>query len=253
MFTWTECVKNDLMLEWPNDVFSIKKECIEDAKKHGHKAGETILIGIIVQVFPKIDIDCILEQVSNEIYQEIDDDAAENWDIFPNSTREKEIYLFKKKVYSAFYEYLEKIRERTVFNKIENYYTTEIPGEDKTKLCIDPEHIKEIDNLYYEKCKEVNRLKKFEPPCEIGDIFYSIIEDLQCETPPYYITSQGNVIDGVVLKTDGWYIIDKDCNVEKIGSDSALLTINDAEKRLDELRIKDKEMKIKTMILEKKW
>lgn len=63
--------------------------------------------------------------------------------------------------------------------------------------------------------------RKITLPCNVGDTAYCYTKELGVE--PF-------IIVGVALKADGWYIIDDDGNMDKIGTQYACMTREEAER-----------------------
>lgn len=94
---------------------------------------------------------------------------------------------------------------------------------------------------YFEKLAELEELEELEEqrlllhlPCKLGDDFYWISD----EEPEHGIKSEVKIcgkIKGIAVMEDGFYIIDEDGDMNKVGSRYALLTREDAEKKLEEM------------------
>lgn len=85
---------------------------------------------------------------------------------------------------------------------------------------------------YYEDAEEQGLLLHL--PCKSGDDFYWISD----EEPEHGIKSEVKIcgkIKGVALMEDGIYIIGEDGDMDKVGSRYALLTRDDAERKLKEM------------------
>ena len=70
------------------------------------------------------------------------------------------------------------------------------------------------------------------PPCQLGDTFYAVAEDID---DPSIHDIYEDEIHGICLMRDGWYVLDRDENLWKIGTDDCILGRANAEKRLKEL------------------
>lgn len=95
--------------------------------------------------------------------------------------------------------------------------------------------LKEIEShqKYYDKLAEYEDLEEqgllVKLPCKVGDTAYFPYIDNDGEK-----TISEYKIIGIVLKEDGWYTLDSDGKIDKIGEEYCYLTIEDAEARLKE-------------------
>lgn len=121
IYSWSENATDEL---WWNNTFETVEECIEDAKSEWNrkKTGDEIAIGTIVPYVVSADVDCMLEQLEQDAYEECGD-AAYDWNISSRKGHEKEFDELQEKVTVLVNEYLEKIGEKPSFCKIEDIYT----------------------------------------------------------------------------------------------------------------------------------
>lgn len=124
MFSWSDNATDEL---WSNGTFETVEECIEDAKSdwNGKKSGDKVAIGTVVPYVVSADIDCMLEQLEQDAYEECGD-AADYWYISTRKGHEKEFDELQEKVTELVNEYLEKIGEKPSFYKIDDIYTVTI-------------------------------------------------------------------------------------------------------------------------------
>lgn len=124
MFSWSDNATDEW---WVNDTFGTVEECIKDAKSewNGKKSSDEIAIGTIVPYVVSADIDCMLEQLEQDAYEECGD-AAESWYISNRKGHEKEYDELQEKVTQLVNEYLEKIGEKPSFYKINDIYMVTI-------------------------------------------------------------------------------------------------------------------------------
>lgn len=90
-----------------------------------------------------------------------------------------------------------------------------------------------LEKLFrYEELEEQGLLLRL--PCKLGDDFYWISD----EEPEHGIKSEVKIcgkIKGIAVMEDGFYIIGEDGDMNKVGSQYALLTRYDAEQKLKEM------------------
>ena len=124
IYSWSDNATDEL---WSNGTFETVEECIKDAKLdwNGKKSGDEIAIGTVVPYVVSADIDCMLEQLEQNAYEECGD-AAESWDISTYKGHKKEFDELQEKVTELVNEYLEKIGEKPTFYKIDDIYTVTI-------------------------------------------------------------------------------------------------------------------------------
>lgn len=94
------------------------------------------------------------------------------------------------------------------------------------------EYIKPVKNGACDHYADATEMVKL--PCKVGDTVYWVDETALVELGDENIGTYK--IAGIALKSDGFYIIDDDNNVDKIGSEYALLTKGDAERKFAELK-----------------
>lgn len=81
---------------------------------------------------------------------------------------------------------------------------------------------------HYDELEQQGRLAEL--PCKVGDTVYWCDPDIDGE--PYI--GEFKVI-GITLREDGFFVVDGDGNIEKIGTQYALLTKAEAEQKLKEV------------------
>lgn len=120
IYTWSESTTDVI---WQHDLFETEEECIKDAKESYYKrAGEEIAVGTAVPYEVSADVDCVLERLEEDAYDECGE-AADDWNISTRKGREKEFDELQEKVTELVNEYLEKIGEKPDFYKIDDIYT----------------------------------------------------------------------------------------------------------------------------------
>lgn len=123
IYTWSESATDEL---WIHDLFETEEDCIKDAKdNYCKRIGEEIAIGTVVPYEVNVDVDCMLEQLETDAYDECGE-VAESWNISTRKGHEKEIDELQEKITELVNEYLEKIGEKPSFYKIDNIYTVVI-------------------------------------------------------------------------------------------------------------------------------
>lgn len=124
IYSWSDNATDEL---WSNGTFETVEECIKDAKSdwNGKKPGDEIAIGTVVPYVVNADIDCMLEQLEQDAYEECGD-AADSWYISTRKGHEKEYDELQEKITALVNEYLEKICEKPSFYKIDDIYTVMI-------------------------------------------------------------------------------------------------------------------------------
>lgn len=90
------------------------------------------------------------------------------------------------------------------------------------------EYIKPVKNEICDHFADMSEMIKL--PCKIGDMVYWVDVDVDEGTIGTY------EIKGIETKPDGFYIVDCDNNIDKIGSEYALLTESEAMAKLAEMR-----------------
>ncbi len=102
-YSWTENQTDDI---WHHGKFSSIEECIKDARSCGKKPGEKIVIGICEDYVPHLSADSLLDQVSEDAYEEVGE-VAEGWPEFENRKGYKDVDKLQKKIDKVFREWLE--------------------------------------------------------------------------------------------------------------------------------------------------
>ena len=77
-YAWSDNLADEI---WRGGKFSSIEECIRDAVACGKEPGDTIAVGICEDYVPELDAYALLEQVSNDAYEECGE-AAEGWPEF---------------------------------------------------------------------------------------------------------------------------------------------------------------------------
>lgn len=93
-YSWTENQTDDI---WYHGKFASVEECIKDAIGCGKKPGEKIVIGICEDYVPHLSADALLDQVSEDAYEEVRE-VAEGWPEFENRKGYKMLINYRKKL-----------------------------------------------------------------------------------------------------------------------------------------------------------
>ena len=112
-YSWTENQTDDI---WYHGKFASVEECIKDAISCGKKPGEKIFIGICEDYIPCLNADTLLDQVSEDAYEEVGE-AAEGWPEFDRKGY-KYIDKLQKKIDKAFNEWLVETKQVPCFYHI---------------------------------------------------------------------------------------------------------------------------------------
>ena len=104
-YSWTENQTDDI---WYHGKFASVEECIKDAIGCGKKPGEKIVIGICEDYVPHLSADALLDQVSEDAYEEVGE-VAESWPEFENRKGYKDVDKLQEKIDKAFHEWLEEV------------------------------------------------------------------------------------------------------------------------------------------------
>ncbi len=116
-YSWTENQTDDI---WYHGRFDSVKECIKDAMGYGRKPGEKIAIGICKDYLPCLDADSLLDQVSEDAYEEVGE-VAEGWPEFENRKGYKYVDKLQEKLDKAFSEWLKETNQVPSFYRIEPF------------------------------------------------------------------------------------------------------------------------------------
>ena len=114
-YSWTENQTDDI---WYHGKFASVEECIKDAIGCGKKPGEKIVIGICEDYVPHLSADALLEQVSEDAYEEVGE-VAEGWPEFENRKGYKDVDKLQEKIDKAFHEWLEETGQVPSFYHIQ--------------------------------------------------------------------------------------------------------------------------------------
>lgn len=110
-YTWTEIGAGTGIDDiWRHDVFSSVEECVKDAIGYGIKPGEKIAVGICENYVPHPSADELLDQVSEDAYEEVGE-VAEGW---PELERWKSyigVDELQEKIDKVFNEWLEETNQ----------------------------------------------------------------------------------------------------------------------------------------------
>lgn len=120
MFTWSNKETDEL---WQHDIFRTVDECIVDAKEnYKMKQGEQIAVGIVCPYVISVDVEGMLENIEENAYEECGE-VSESWGISSRKHFKKEMDGLQEEVNFLVNEYLEKIKEKPTFYKIDNIHT----------------------------------------------------------------------------------------------------------------------------------
>lgn len=114
-YSWTENQTDDI---WYHGRFASVEECIKDAIGCGKKPGEKIAIGICKDYAPCLDADSLLDQVSEDAYEEVGE-VAEGWPEFEHRKGYKYVDKLQEKINKAFNEWLEETDQVPGFYHVE--------------------------------------------------------------------------------------------------------------------------------------
>ncbi|WP_289290387.1 hypothetical protein [Sporofaciens musculi] len=113
-YSWTENETDDI---WYHGKFSSVDECIKDAISCGKKPGEKIVIGLCEDYVPQLSVDALLDQVSEDAYEEVGD-IAEGWPELEVRKGYKYADKLQEKIDKAFNEWLLETKQEPSFYHI---------------------------------------------------------------------------------------------------------------------------------------
>lgn len=114
-YSWTENETDDI---WYHGRFSSVDECIKDAISCGRKPGEKIVIGICEDYVPQLSADTLLDQVSEDAYEEVGE-VAEGWPEFENRKGYKDADKLQEKINKVFNSWLTETKQVPDFYHIQ--------------------------------------------------------------------------------------------------------------------------------------
>lgn len=125
MYSWSRNKDDEL---WTNGTFETINDCIQEAVSgYEYQSGDTIAVGVVALFEPFVDIDCILERLEENAYEECGE-AAESWYISGRGDKNAEAWdELQDGVNKLVLKYLEKIGEKPGFYRIEDIRVVEIP------------------------------------------------------------------------------------------------------------------------------
>lgn len=113
-YSWTENQADDI---WYHGKFESIEACIKDAISCGKKPGEKIIVGICEAYVPHLSADSLLDQVSEDAYEEVGE-VAEGWPEFEDRKGYKYVDKLQDKIDKAFHEWLEETKQVPDFYRI---------------------------------------------------------------------------------------------------------------------------------------
>lgn len=114
-YSWTENQTDDI---WYHGKFDSVEECIKDAIGCGKKPGEKIVIGICEDYVPHLSADTLLDQVSEDAYEEVGE-VAEDWPELGDRKGYKYADKLQAKIDKVFNEWLEETKQVPSFYRIQ--------------------------------------------------------------------------------------------------------------------------------------
>ncbi|MCI8783268.1 MAG: hypothetical protein HFG84_07615 [Dorea sp.] len=106
-YSWTENQTDDI---WNHGKFDSVEACINDAISYGKKPGEKIVVGICEDYVPHLSADTLLDQVSENAYEEVGE-VAEGWPEFVDRKGYRDADKLQEKIDKAFYEWMEETKQ----------------------------------------------------------------------------------------------------------------------------------------------
>ena len=125
MYSWSGNKDDEL---WNYGIFETIDDCIQEAVNgYEYHSGDTIAVCTVALFEPSVDIDCMIERLEENAYEECGE-AAESWYIFGRGDKNTEAWDdLQNGVNKLVLEYLEKISEKPGFFRIEDVHMVEIP------------------------------------------------------------------------------------------------------------------------------
>ena len=114
-YSWTENQTDDI---WYHGKFDSIEARIKDAISCGKKPGEKIVIGICEAYVPHLNADTLLDQVSENAYEEVGE-VAEGWPEFEVRKGYKYADKLQEKINKAFNEWLSETQQVSSFYRIQ--------------------------------------------------------------------------------------------------------------------------------------
>lgn len=112
-YSWTD-QRDDI---WRHDKFASIEACIKDAICCGKKPGEKIMIGLCENYVPYASANALLEQVSEDAYNEVGE-VAEDWPEFIGRKGYKDAEKLQEKLDKVLTEWLEETKQVPSFYRI---------------------------------------------------------------------------------------------------------------------------------------
>lgn len=106
-YSWTENKTDDI---WHHGKFVSIEACIKDAINCGKKPGEKIVIGLCEDYVPHLNADTLLDQVSEDAYEEVGE-VAEGWPEFISRKGYKDVEKLQEKIDKVLNEWLEETKQ----------------------------------------------------------------------------------------------------------------------------------------------
>lgn len=114
-YSWTENQTDDI---WYHGKFTSVEACIKDAISCGKRPGEKIVIGLCEEYTPHLNADTLLDQVSEDAYEEVGE-VAEGWPEFEERKGYRYVDKLQDKIDKAFNEWLEETKQVPSFYHIQ--------------------------------------------------------------------------------------------------------------------------------------
>lgn len=114
-YSWTENVTDDI---WYHGKFSSVEECIKDAIGCGKKPGEKIVIGICEEYVPHLSVDTLLDQVSEDAYEEVGE-VAKGWPEFVDRKGYRDADKLQEKINKVFNDWMVETKQVPGFYRIQ--------------------------------------------------------------------------------------------------------------------------------------
>lgn len=112
-YSWTDQI-DDI---WRHEKFASIEACIKDAIRCGKKPGEKIMIGLCENYVPYVSADALLDQVSEDAYEEVGE-VAEDWPEFISRKGYKDVEKLQEKLDKVLTEWLEETKQVPSFYRI---------------------------------------------------------------------------------------------------------------------------------------
>lgn len=112
-YTWSDNQTDEI---WYNDRFDSVEDCIKDAIKQGRGLGEQIAIGICEDYVPHVSVSTLLDQASEDAYEECGE-VAEGWPGFGKNGY-RDVEKLQEKINKVFNEWLKETDQVPTFYHI---------------------------------------------------------------------------------------------------------------------------------------